>query len=124
MPLVNGKFQYWWNWSARDPKTGKLRTFFTNGFGHVINREQLYAHIKNAFRFVDLSNFSCELTDKMPPNKRDTVPLEYRMSEWERWSNRQITKDKHDAGIFAKAGLADRPVAQARRSILYGKASY
>lgn len=124
MPIVNGKQQYWWNWSAKDPKTGKLEVFFTNGFGHVVTREQMFAEAKRVCPHLDLRDFSCELTDTMPPNRRNLVPLKYRMNEWQLWASRRLTGEKHDAGSFTQPGLAEQSIVRPRSILQHGPASH
>lgn len=125
MPLVNGRQQYWWNWTARDPKTGRQKTFFTNGFAHVCTREQLFGFARRTFPTLDIRDFTCELTDTMPPNRRDLVPVEYRtQDQWQLWANRRLTGDLHDAGDFIQSGLAEQPIVRPRSILQHGPASH
>lgn len=110
MPIVNGEFQHWWNWSARDPATGKMKTFITNGFRNIVTAAQLRHHVGIYFAHLDFFDFSCELTDKLPQNKRECVPKEFRMDK------RQIEYSQKLPGASPQPNLIT-----ANRSILYGK---
>lgn len=117
MPVINGHTEYWWNWSVRDLATGKLKTLFTRSLT-VVTREQLRAHVMAAFPNYDYRDFSCELTDKAPPNKRDLVPMEARAADqWQLWANRRLTGEKHDAGSFVKPGLIQPKLVTPKRII-------
>lgn len=79
MPIINGRMEHWWNWSAKDPTSGVTKTFFTNGRGNIVTREQLFEFVKRFFPCVDLRDFSCELTDRMPQTRRDPVAPKFYM---------------------------------------------
>jgi hypothetical protein len=114
MPVIRGRTEYWWNWSVRDRRTGKLKTLFTRSLT-VVTREQLRAHVMNAFPNYDYADFSCELTDKLPQQRRDLVPMEARADDWQLWANRRLTGERHDAGQFIKPGLIEPKVVTPKR---------
>src|SRR3954471_23313471 len=91
MPVVNGKMHHWWNWSGHDPKTGRERTFFTNGMGNICTREQLFAWAKHTYPHLDLRNFSCEAAASMTQKKISVVPKDYYMDDWQLSLYRRLT---------------------------------
>lgn len=116
MPLVQGRTEYWWNWSVRDRATGKMKTLFTRSVT-VVTRDQLRTHVMGAYPNYDYADFSCELTERLPPQTRDLVPLEARADEWQLWATRRLSGERHDAGTFIKPGLIEPKVVTPKRII-------
>lgn len=116
MPQLHGRTEYWWNWTVRNRRTGRTEILFTRSLT-VVTREQLRAHVTTVYPHYDYTDFSCELTDRLPPNRRDLVPIEARADQWQLWANRRLTGEKHDAGQFIKPGLIAPKVVTPKRII-------
>jgi hypothetical protein len=103
---------YWWNWSARGLKTSRTQTFWTDGKANIATPSQLLAHLKVHYPYLDLRDFSCELTTTLPQNKRAAVPNEVFMDDFLLDVYRRLSgKDKtlNDAGnlITPKRSIFD-----------------